>query len=331
MNFKYMRIFHNFIKRKLYNKYTTNINYLLDLACGKGGDLSKWFGNNIKHVIGYDINEISITEAKRRLTSFSGKTDVQLFVKDLSNNELSGSNNVDVISSMFSFHYFFESKSSLNTILKSINNNIKMGGIFMGCLFDGKSVLDHLDKNVNNNNFKITLEKPLHSNELSQRIKVFLNDTVLDEPTDEFLVDFDYLVYIMKSRGFDLIETVMFKELYNKNFKMNKIEKMVSFLNRFFVFKKTSIVGNINVNWNVNSIRVLNDYKTVLIQKQKNENDIIRKNDYQFVIDNLKMTPDIINLINKLNVKRYIIKIYNQFLGDLYIKTDNISTHFDDI
>jgi mRNA (guanine-N7-)-methyltransferase len=51
-----MRRFHNNVKRQLYDKYTKNIYKLLDLACGKGGDLDKWVSNNIKYVVGYDID-----------------------------------------------------------------------------------------------------------------------------------------------------------------------------------------------------------------------------------------------------------------------------------
>ena len=65
-----MRRFHNNVKRQLYDKYTKNIDKLLDLACGKGGDLDKWVSNNIKTVIGYDIDEKSIIEAQRRVREY---------------------------------------------------------------------------------------------------------------------------------------------------------------------------------------------------------------------------------------------------------------------
>ena len=59
-----MRKFHNSIKKGLYDKYANGVSNLLEIAVGKGGDLSKWNGNNIKHVVGYDIDEKSIIEAK---------------------------------------------------------------------------------------------------------------------------------------------------------------------------------------------------------------------------------------------------------------------------
>jgi mRNA (guanine-N7-)-methyltransferase len=119
-----MRNYHNVIKRELYNKYTKNVENVLDLACGKGGDLDKWVSNNIKNVIGYDINSVSINEAKRRVSSYRYplKTNIKLYVKDLSRDIISGNKNMDVITSMFAFHYFFESKETFDVIMKTIEN-----------------------------------------------------------------------------------------------------------------------------------------------------------------------------------------------------------------
>lgn len=59
-NFTNMRKFHNWIKRKMYNKYTRGISNLLELAVGKSGDLDKWYKNKITNVVGYDIDQDSI-------------------------------------------------------------------------------------------------------------------------------------------------------------------------------------------------------------------------------------------------------------------------------
>jgi hypothetical protein len=109
-----MRRFHNNVKRELYDKYTREINKLLDLACGKGGDLDKWVSNNIKSVVGYDINERSILEAQRRVNEYkySINTKVDVNVRDLSRNVIDGNKDCDVVTSMFAFHYFFETEET---------------------------------------------------------------------------------------------------------------------------------------------------------------------------------------------------------------------------
>ena len=138
-----MRKFHNSIKKELYDKYANGVSNLLEIAVGKGGDLSKWNSNNIKHIVGYDIDNDSITEAKRRVKEYSGKKDLQieLYTLDLSNNEIPQSKEkFDVVSAQFSFHYFFKSKETFETVMKSIDNNIRRGGYFIGTLFDGESI-----------------------------------------------------------------------------------------------------------------------------------------------------------------------------------------------
>ena len=64
-----LRIFHNWIKDRLIRESieqikNNNTNYsiaILDLATGRGGDILKWYKNNIYNAIGIDIwNSLSI-------------------------------------------------------------------------------------------------------------------------------------------------------------------------------------------------------------------------------------------------------------------------------
>ena len=45
---------------------------------------------------------------------------------------------------MFAAHYFFKSEKMLDTFINNINDNIKPGGLLIGCCFDGKSIFDKL-------------------------------------------------------------------------------------------------------------------------------------------------------------------------------------------
>jgi len=243
-----LRRYHNSIKRTLYDTYTKNIDNLLELASGKSGDLNKWSANKIKHVLGYDIDTASIEEGRRRVRSNKGYTPkVELNVLDLSRNVITPTVPFDVVSAMFCFHYFFESENTFNTIIDSIKSNLKSGGIFMGTMFDGDSLL-HLKvpesdtielSDAGEVRFKLrflSLGRELRS-PFGNKLSVFIKDTVLDEPMDEYIVKFDSFVELMKSNGFELIESKMFESLYNDSFKLNSLQKEVSFLNRTFVFR----------------------------------------------------------------------------------------------
>lgn len=48
---------HNRIKRMLLQRFASDADRLLDLACGRGGDLHKWLDCRVKYVRGYDIAE----------------------------------------------------------------------------------------------------------------------------------------------------------------------------------------------------------------------------------------------------------------------------------
>ena len=234
-----MRKFHNQIKRNLYNKYTKNIDNLLEIAVGRFGDMNKIISNNVKHVVGYDIDSDSIEEAKRRFnnTKNTEHITVELYTMDLSRNIIKPTIPFDVVSAMFCFHYFFENEQTFNTIFKSIDDNLKDGGTFIGTMFDGKNINNIELKDKNDTKFKIEKKNSIDTL-FGNKITVYIKDTVLDKPTDEYIVVFDKFVDIMKTKNYELIESNMFETYFNTKYKLNNIEKKASFLNRTFVFKK---------------------------------------------------------------------------------------------
>jgi mRNA (guanine-N7-)-methyltransferase len=61
-----MRNFNNFIKARLIATCTPRDAKVLDIACGKGGDLLKWKQANIRSLVGLDIADVSIEQANKR-------------------------------------------------------------------------------------------------------------------------------------------------------------------------------------------------------------------------------------------------------------------------
>lgn len=145
-----IRKFHNQIKRYLIEKYAKDRDSLLDLACGRGGDLQKWKDSNIKFVKGLDISEKEIEEARQRYTSMKDCTMEVEFVV----NEIIGMNQwkdeckvYDTVSCMFAMQYFFITERALDTFLHNVSSNLKEGGYFIGTVPDGKRVLQLLNNN----------------------------------------------------------------------------------------------------------------------------------------------------------------------------------------
>ena len=155
---------------------------LLDLACGKGGDIGKWNDLDINYCVGIDIvyNNINddIDGACERYNFYKNKigesniSDMKFLVGDISENIidmsafnmhpeykkdaeklwLSGDgpryieNKFDIISSMFSLHYLFENKSKLDGFINNIDDNLANNGYFIGACFDGKKIYNKLER-----------------------------------------------------------------------------------------------------------------------------------------------------------------------------------------
>ncbi|KAJ1749796.1 mRNA cap guanine-N7 methyltransferase [Coemansia sp. RSA 1821] len=61
-----LRLFNNWIKSLLIRQYAFAGSRVLDLGCGKGGDLRKWSIAGIAEYVGMDIAQVSVQQAQRR-------------------------------------------------------------------------------------------------------------------------------------------------------------------------------------------------------------------------------------------------------------------------
>jgi hypothetical protein len=123
--------------------------------------------------------------------------------------------------------------------MKTIINNLRPGGIFMGCFFDDTQVKKFLKENKEYPGFRLKPIGKWNKNLFGNGLSVYLKDTVLNNETIEYIVNFKEFTKIMNHLNFKLIETEMFSDIYKKSdFQLSEIDKKFSFLNRFFVFAK---------------------------------------------------------------------------------------------
>jgi mRNA (guanine-N7-)-methyltransferase len=281
LNINRLRTFHNLIKKQLYEQTNILINYsktksLLDLACGKGGDIQKWLLlNNIKYILAVDYNIESI-KATRNKNGYDGaiarwnnikktKTNTPYIRFEILNllNPISLSiiNNIDnnkkyeIISCQFALHYFAENYETLFNIFKLISSKLKKGGIFIGTATNGDLIYNIL----NNGNVKIpllTLEKLNLNNYLFNITEETYDETrksyfKLEGESSEYYLFIYNIKKIIKNPeiNMDIIEIKSFYEWYNNPYIINKLkqysnyplspyEMIISFLNFSFIFKK---------------------------------------------------------------------------------------------
>ncbi|RKO92354.1 mRNA capping enzyme-domain-containing protein [Blyttiomyces helicus] len=201
---------------------------VLDLACGRGGDLLKWgrVHENFSSVeyLGIDVNPNYLEEAESRATKISNGTKFNFYKSDLRiENIYFDSEPFDIVSCQFALHYFFEKKEYFDTFIHNVKRNLTKGGFFTASLFDGFRVLDMIEKGENKQDdfyirplFDIRMGIENIKKEFGVPISAVLkgNDQViLNTPTQEFLVFSDLFIRRMASHGFRLIDCERFTDL----------------------------------------------------------------------------------------------------------------------
>lgn len=257
--------FHNkFIKNKLLlgnvceflrQNGNNNIN-LLDLACGRGGDITKWRDNGIDTVVGIDLfrNNImdekdgayarydfyknkqdsigklpkmyflvgDVTKTINDTSAFSDSTFKELYNKLWNPNEEYkthfNKNKFDVISAMFSLHYFLKNKPSMDNFIQNIDTNLKKGGFFIGACFDGNRIFEIL-KDIP---FGSSVDEYKSGKLIWKIIKNYKDDTFESDDSsiglsikvliysigqiiEEYLVNFDYLIERFKMHNIQVL------------------------------------------------------------------------------------------------------------------------------
>ena len=137
-----LKIYHNKVKRHLITTFASGASSLLDIACGRGGDIHKWDSAKIQHVHGIDISPREIEEAKRRYADGTWKhvtcdfhVSSTLATKDWFFKKY------DVVSCMFALHYFCGSEHTLDHVLRNVSASLKPGGYFIGTVPDGARII----------------------------------------------------------------------------------------------------------------------------------------------------------------------------------------------
>ena len=254
-----MQNFHNMVVKKklihsvapsiISNSQTTQGKFI-DLACGKGGDLSKWTSAKFEEVVSLDIDKPCILYAiqyfkryrnpnKPRVIFLQADTSKPVFPsyeaslgntfsKKRMEEVIPTKYMFDVASSQFCIHYYFKDELSLRTFLMNVNDCLKMGGKWIGTCFDGKSLFILLkDKMALIGKENMDEETPLWSiskqykektwnpkKPFAKQINVFVKS--IGKIHEEFLVDLDVLQEYALEYGLALENIKPFAEYFEE-------------------------------------------------------------------------------------------------------------------
>ncbi|TDH73219.1 hypothetical protein CCR75_000529 [Bremia lactucae] len=165
----HMRALNNWVKSILINEFSRHEDdCVLDLACGKGGDLMKWTKRNLARYVGVDIAQKSLEDAVERFTAFSRNqrdrhTNVQFIQGDLGIvdllrdemhcwNETRGWHDAiplataavgtfHIVSVQFSFHYMFGDAQRANRFFSTVHELLADGGVLIATTVDPNKLL----------------------------------------------------------------------------------------------------------------------------------------------------------------------------------------------
>lgn len=155
------------IREEKGHNYRINV---LDLGCGKGGDLLKWERGRVAHVVCADIAETSIEQCKDRYAKLESRSrrvfDAEFIAADCSNvthfflcaltyiimswnsfqvsikGKFQNPNlRLDLVSCQFAFHYSFESLPQAEQMLANVSDNLEPGGYFIGTTTDAYDIM----------------------------------------------------------------------------------------------------------------------------------------------------------------------------------------------
>ncbi len=179
------------------------------------------------------------------------------------------------ITCMYALHYFFETPEKLNGLLQNIADNLKIGGYFVGTNFDGEAVFDLLrgtetgKSRVGQDGDSILWEiKKLYDvDEMPDGdgaigLGIDVEFISIGMTHREYLVPWDLLMKKLRTIGCELVgpaelaaiglqnSTSMYgpshemamksKDKHKRDYVMNKAAQEFSFLNRWYIFKRTS-------------------------------------------------------------------------------------------
>ncbi|VDM37636.1 unnamed protein product [Toxocara canis] len=155
----YLRNFNNWMKSMLIGEFLGRLKdegcpqaTVLDLCCGKGGDLLKWRIGNVAHLVATDIASVSMEQCESRYKEMKSRDDrrrmftAEFIVADATKERLADLYSkrdieFDLCSCQFSFHYSFESERQARYMIRNAVERIRPGGYFIGTLPDAERIM----------------------------------------------------------------------------------------------------------------------------------------------------------------------------------------------
>ena len=261
----------------------------------------------------------------------NGSKDKEVLGKVVYENHGIGRDGFDVVSNMFSTHYFFENIEVLNSYLKNISENCKINGYFIGTCYDGSKVFNLLkDKKYGESEYiiednkkaweikKLYEEDKFQSNMEGVGLKVDVYQESINKSFPEYLVNFDYLKELLEMYGFSPIDgdeckdfglftgidsfqrlfTKMGNDVENSEISKNQIGKALSMTDNE---KKVSFLNNYFIFRKVRNVDASNVFK-IQMEKANDTMGEVKKRMQKMKNDGRVIKRNVVKLKRKIRL-----------------------------
>ncbi|KAI9503464.1 mRNA cap guanine-N7 methyltransferase [Coemansia sp. RSA 1358] len=225
-----LRVFNNWVKSLLINSHAFPGCKVLDLGCGKGGDLRKWGYAQIGEYVGMDIAQVSVEQAEARynemgmLTRFPARFYAQdCYGEPLEKTLRPVDYQANLISTQFCLHYAFESEKKARQTMLNISSHLAPGGAFICTIPNAnwlvKRMREEKSKSYGNSVYRVEFSKYSNSDERISRYGVayaFTLDEAVEDCT-EYLVHMPSFIQLAQEYGLELLYCKPFHELYQQS------------------------------------------------------------------------------------------------------------------
>ncbi|KAL3079772.1 hypothetical protein niasHS_014054 [Heterodera schachtii] len=210
----HLRNFNNWMKSMLIAEFLERLGTeelcdggatVLDLCCGKGGDLRKWRVGAIREIVMTDIAEVSLNDARERFQRMRDRRTGRPPFR---------AHFVPADLCEFSLHYAFRSARCARQMLRNATDRLKPGGYFIGTVPDASAIMHYLRRSAGrfaNEVCTVSIDGDANGQPPLFGAKIqFRLEGVVDCP--EYLCYFPLLQQMLDEMGLELVYSKSFPD-----------------------------------------------------------------------------------------------------------------------
>lgn len=224
-----LRKFNNWLKSVLIYLHTRPGYSVLDLCCGKGGDIHKWSEAGATTYVAADTAAVSVEECMNRYNKMGQapfrpillvgdcfKASVERYIdRDMM---------FDVVSCQFAIHYAFENEERVRKLLHNVAHRLKSGGFFIGTTVDANVLVRKLravnELEISNTVYQVRLDDAFKDKRFPKDKPygiryVFKLDQSVDE-CPEYLVYFPAFCRLAEEYDLELVMLTNFHDFFTE-------------------------------------------------------------------------------------------------------------------